>query len=98
IRSHAAVALRSKVFQFLNESPFLIEKLLGFIAAKPVFQYFQMLGMADKIGDGNLMRAPRSFNGLAVYNLGPRPTLRRAQDDHRPHGHAGSFSFPRILL
>ena len=57
-----------------------------------------MFGIAGKIGDGHLVRAPRSFHGLAVHKFGPRPTLRRAQDDHRPRRHACRFSLAGIPL
>ena len=43
-----------------------------------------MLGVVREPGQRHLVRVERALDLHAVDDLGPRPALRRAQDDHRP--------------
>ena len=57
-----------------------------------------MFAIRAHICERHLVSAEGPFDRDSIDFFRTCPTLRRAQDDHRPHGHAGSFSFPRILL
>src|SRR5579872_115719 len=49
----------------------------------PVFKLSEMFGFLE-IRNRNLMRAPGTLNRFAINELRAGPTLRRAEDDHRP--------------
>ena len=45
-----------------------------------------MIRLFEYLGEWNLMRAPGSFNGLAIDKFWAGPALWCAQDQHRPKG------------
>src|SRR6266550_2092567 len=47
-----------------------------------------MFRLGIQIGYRHLMRAPRTFDGLAVHKFRSRPALRSTHDDHGPDGKA----------
>src|SRR5258705_8024174 len=51
-----------------------------------------------EVRNGNLVRAPSSFNGFVVHYLRSGPTFWRSQNDHRPCGHAIELPGAGLLL
>jgi hypothetical protein len=70
--------------KFRFQAALLIEEFLGPVAAQPVFQQLEMLGMRGRIGERHLMRTEGAFDLQAIDDLRPRPALGRIEHDHRP--------------
>src|SRR4030095_15559696 len=97
IGAHAPRTLRRKVLQLGNEPAGAIEKLLRSVTLHPVFESLQMFGRVH-FSHRHLMRAPSSFDLLAVDFFGARPTFGRTQDNHRPARPADRLVAARLLL
>ena len=70
--------------EFGDERARLREQFLRAVAAHPGLDEGEMRGIRLDVADGNLMRAPRALETMAVDFFGSRPALGRAQHDHRP--------------
>src|SRR5262249_60497185 len=84
VRAHAARPPRGKLGQLRHEAAVLAEELLGAVAAQPLFEDPEVVGVLADIGDRHLVRAPSAFDRKAVDLLRAGPALRRSEDDHRP--------------
>ena len=56
----------------------------GSIAAHPLLEQSQMLGVAARVGDRHLVRAPEPLDLQAIDFFRAGPALGTAQHDHRP--------------
>src|SRR5579883_1308148 len=61
-----------------------MEEFLRAVALHPGFQDADVLRLLGKLGERDLVRAPGAFDLYAIHRFRPRPTLRAAEDDHRP--------------
>jgi len=52
-----------------------VEKFFGLVAAEPVFDEFEAFLVGDGIEDGNLMRAPKILDLVAIDFFGAGPTF-----------------------
>src|ERR1700730_698019 len=84
IHAHAALSFGRKVCQGGDQRALGIEELLGFVAAHPVFEDFQMPGFFVEFGERHLVGAPGSFDRFAVDRFGAGPAFGRAENEHRP--------------
>ena len=84
VRAHPPAAARRQLTELGNEAPFLVEELLGPVAAQPVLEHAEVVGVVADARDRHLVRAPGSLDRQTVDLLGAGPALRRPQDDHRP--------------
>src|SRR4051794_815370 len=84
VHSHAPVSARSNVRNLRMQLAGLVKEFIWAIAAHPVLENPQMVGVCCHSGDGDLMRAPRSFYLQTVNLFGACPSFRRAQDEHWP--------------
>ena len=97
VRAHPRVALRRESRDLRDESPILVEQLVGPVAPHPLLELPEALGAVANTGERDLVRAPRPFDGLSVDLARPRPALRSAEDQHRPAGR-GFAPFSRAAL
>src|SRR5919199_3816608 len=61
-----------------------IEEFFWLVALHPVFEEFDVVWFACQFCEGNLVTTPKTLGFLAIYFLGPCPTLGRSQNNHRP--------------
>ncbi len=74
---------RSQLGQFRFELPVFVEQFLGPVTLHPFLENFDMFGLVH-VSHGDLMRAPVVLALLAIYLSRAGPTLRRAENNHRP--------------
>ena len=96
VRTHAARALGWEVEQLLHGYAVFIEQLLGAVGLQPLFDLADMLRGVGL--NGNLMCAPVVLDLEAVDICRTCPTLRAAQNDHRPARSDGAAVLARFLL
>ena len=88
VGAHATRTPRGEIENGLHGPARCVEQLLGAIAFHPGFQQLDVIGLGRHLREGHLMGAPGIFYRLTVDHLRPRPSLRTAQNDHRPTGTA----------
>ena len=102
VHAHAPPSLGSNFGQFGAECAFLVEEFLGLVAAHPLFQQAQMVGLFPYLGERYLVGAPGAFHRLSVHKLRSCPSLGGAHDQHRPRRPLKRLSlgcgFARFLL
>ena len=84
IGAHSRVAPRCQCSELRDELPVWVKQFLRLIRAHPRLERLQVVLVRADFAERHLMGAPRAFDGHAVDLLGPRPSLRRRKDDHRP--------------
>src|SRR5260370_16710974 len=84
IGAHATAADWSERLQFSAQPAVRIEKRFRLVTSHPLLKQFQMVWIAARVGDRNLMRAPEAFNLLAVDLLRAGPAFRASEYNHRP--------------
>src|ERR1700761_520425 len=84
VGAHAACTERRQCLQLRDEAAAFVEQSFGPVAAHPALEDFEMRGIGFYAVDGDLVRAPKTFDLLAVDFLRAGPSLRAAQHDHRP--------------
>src|SRR5579872_7593220 len=77
------MARGGKRSELLTKCASFVEQLVRPVALYPIFKLLEMFG-ALEIRERDLMRAPGTLDRLAVDEFRPRPTLGRAENDHRP--------------
>ena len=90
------IARRSERFELGLELIVLGEELFGTIGKQPFLEQIEVLGLVHR--DGHLVRTVAAFDVLAVDDLGARPALGRAQNDHGPYGALGIALFAGLAL
>src|ERR1700694_486608 len=75
IHSHTTVARRRKCRE-------LVAELAAFVAPFTRFVAFHLILELLEVRDWHLMRAPGPLHRVAVHELWPGPTFRRAEHDH----------------
>jgi hypothetical protein len=83
VEPHAPVTGRGKFRILLAKLAAIVEQLFRSVAAHPIFQLLQMLGLLE-ICDRNLMGAPGPFHWQVVDKFRTGPSLERTKHDHRP--------------
>ena len=96
VGADAVVALGREFAQLGNQAAVLVEQLFRVVAAQPVVQNLQVLGLIHH--DRHLMRAEAALDLLAVHHLGAGPALGGAQHDHRPDRTGGVAGLACVLL
>ena len=96
VRAHAALPLRREGLQLGDERAVVVKELLGVVAAQPLLELHEVLGLVHR--DRHLVRAERPLHLPAVHFLRAGPALRRAEHDHRPVGARGVVRGARVLL
>ncbi len=86
VRAHPRVSLGRESRDLRDDSPILVEQLVGPVAPHPLLELPEALGAVANTGERDLVRAPRPFDGLSVDLARPGPPLRSAEDQHRPAG------------
>jgi hypothetical protein len=84
IRTHPTRALWRERAKLGLQRPARLEQLFWLVAAHPVFEQFQVGRIVAHVGERDLMRPPRRLDLVSLDLLGPRPSLRRTEHDHRP--------------
>src|SRR5262249_13120119 len=80
-----------------NEPTLFIEVLLRLVTAHPRLQQLEMTGVASNV-QRHLVRAPKSFQVMAIHFPRSRPAFGTAQNDHRPTRAGGLAGTPRLFL
>ena len=81
-----------------RNAPFSSNSSARLVAAHPVFQQPQVLGILAYFAERHLVRAPRVLYGLAIHKLRSCPALGRAHDQHRPRWARRRTLFARSFL
>src|SRR5207245_9778545 len=97
IGAHPPFAAGRESSQVWHEPALRIEELVGAVAAHPLLEDAQMTGLVE-IRDRDLVGTERALDRKPVDDLGTRPALRRAEDDHRPARSLLIAELPRIVL
>ena len=84
VGAHAALAFGGEFGQLGDELAGPVEEFLRLVALHPFLQQLEMLRLLRQLREGDLVRAPRAFGGLAIDFFGAGPAFGRAQDDHGP--------------
>ena len=84
VRAHPAVAFGRESSKLRRQRPVLVEELLRSVALHPLLEQAQVLRVVAGRGQRHLVRAPGSFDLVAVHLVRARPSLRGPEDDHRP--------------
>ncbi len=84
VGAHTAIAVRRQGLQFGHERAVRVEQFFGRVALQPALEQLQARRVAPNVGEGHLVRPPRAFDLVPLDFLRPRPSLGRAQHDHRP--------------
>src|SRR5450432_1006220 len=92
IGAHSPLAIGGERLQFRNQPASLVEQRVGRVAAHPLLEQFQMVGITARVGDRHLMRAPETFDLQAVDLLRAGPALWAAQHDHGPLWTVAAFA------
>ena len=90
VGAHAAVGFGRQAAQLARKRTVLVEELLRSVTAHPGLELSEVFGVGAHLTQGHLVGAKRALDRQAVDDLGPRPALGRAQDDHRPGGPLGA--------
>ena len=69
--------------ELVAELAAFVEQFMRPVALHPLFELLEMLGILE-IRDRDLMRAPCSFDRLAVHEFRSGPAFGRAEYDHGP--------------
>ena len=93
VHAHAAAAFGREIGEVGAEAAFLVEELFGLVAAHPVFEELEVVGLLENLAEGDLMGAPGAFDGLAVDEFGAGPALGGAEDEHGPARALGAATF-----
>ena len=83
-RAHAQLAVGGEGHDVVGWAAGLVEQLVGAVAAQPRVEVVEVFVGVAGVGERHLVAAPVTLGDLAVDRLRARPTLRRAEDDHRP--------------
>ena len=83
-RAHALRRARSERADRRDRAAVVVEELLRPVGPHPALESGEVLRVLARARERHLVRAPRALDRDSVDLLGPRPALRRAQDDHRP--------------
>ena len=98
IHSHTQAAFGSNIGEIGAEMAFLVEELIGLVAAHPFVELAQVLRVLLNLVERNLVGAPGVLNRLAVDKPGTGPAFGSAHDEHGPRGTGGRAVFPGGLL
>ena len=98
VRPHPPFALRRERLELGHESALVVEELLGPVAAEPLLEEAQVVGVVARRRHRHLVRAPGSLDLLPVDLARPGPTLRRPQHEQRPPRPAPLAPLPGRLL
>ena len=83
IGAHTRISLWSQLCNLRFQTAVLIKQLFRTVAFQPLFQLLKMYRFFH--GHRDLMCTEGSFDLLSVYYLRASPSLRCAQNDHRPY-------------
>ena len=72
--------------ELIDERTLLVELHLGLVAAQPILEHREVVGVLAHAGEGHLVGAERPLDLDAVDDIGAGPALRRAQHDRGPPG------------
>src|SRR6266404_9683710 len=97
VRAHAPVALGCLRRDFGPQQPVAVEELLRPIAAHPLLEQFDVLGLIH-FPERDLMGPPVTLRLEPVDIFWPGPALWAAQDDHRPLWAPGGLAVAGIYL
>src|SRR5581483_12248845 len=86
IHPHPPTSFGRQRRQLVFESSILVKQFFRLVAAHPIFEDAQMSWIVPDIVHRHLMRAPRSFDRLAVDFFWTSPSFEGAQDQQRPAG------------
>ena len=92
IRAHAPISGWRQFLQFGHQAAAIVEELVRTVRPHPGFELLEMGWIPLRVRNRYLVRPPRTLHALAVDDLRPRPSFRRAQHDCRP---ARSLHHPR---
>src|SRR5579884_2453809 len=81
IGPHSSIPLRRECGKFGDETSLLVKKLFWFVAAHPLFQYFQVLGICLYIFYRDLVRPKGALDRDTIDLFGSSPDFGSAQDD-----------------
>ena len=95
---HSSITLRRECGKFGVETSLLVKKLFWFVAAHPLFQYFQVHGIGLHILYRHLVRAKGALDREAIDLSRSSPSFRGMQDDRRPCGNSCKAMRTRIFL
>ncbi len=98
VGAHAAVAFGRERRELGRQPAALVEQLLGPVAAHPLLEHPEMLGIAPDLRDRHLMRPERALDLAAVDHFRAGPAFGRLQDDHRPARPAAEALGARLRL
>src|SRR5437588_5829005 len=84
IHSHTPVCQRSKCCQFRKQLSMVVEEFFGLVALHPTLKNLQVLRLAFKISNRDLMGAEGAFDGQAIDCLWAGPAFGCPQNNHRP--------------
>ena len=84
IGAHPALTRWRQGPEFGHESALRVEQRLWLVAPQPVLEELQPGRIAADVGEGHLVRAPRSLDLVAADLLRPAPAFRRPEHNHRP--------------
>jgi hypothetical protein len=75
ICAHSLFALGCKLGQFRYQAALRIEELFWPVAAQPIVEQLEVLGMGGRVREGHLVRVEGAFNLNAIDDVRPRPAL-----------------------
>src|ERR1700687_3052359 len=84
VRAHTPRSGRRQLSEFGNERTVHVEELRWPIAAQPLLDNPQMLGIGLHVRHRHLVGSPGALHLMAVDLFWSGPTLWRAEDNHRP--------------
>ncbi len=98
VGAHAAGASGREFGQLRPQSSAIVEQFRWPIALHPLFKNADVLRVLVHLAHRHLMRSPVTLGPAAVDFLRARPSLGRAQHDHRPERSLGEAVLARVLL
>jgi hypothetical protein len=75
VGSHASGAVGRQFLQFRMQASSLVEQRLGLVTAHPLFEQREMIGIAARVGDRDLVGAPKAFDPQTIDFLRAGPSL-----------------------
>ncbi len=84
VRAHAALAAGRELRERRHQPALIVEQLFGPVAAHPLLELVQVVGVVAHVRERHLVRTERALDRLAVDDLRAGPTLQRPQHDRRP--------------
>ncbi len=89
MRTGAHRPRRCQIDQIRHRSALRVEKLVRPIASQPLLEQRQVAGIASRVRDRDLVRAPEPLDPKAIDLLRAGPALGCTQHDERPAGRSG---------